>query len=103
MAATVVDGTFRQTNLPNQSAQYLDKREELRQAEIELMHQCERVAAMRRSLPDGPEIPNYTFEEGPRDLNSSDDPVRIVQLAELFTRPGRALLAYHFMYGKRQT
>lgn len=32
---TVVDGIFRQTNLTNESADYLAKREELRLAEIE--------------------------------------------------------------------
>jgi hypothetical protein len=31
------DGTYRETNLTNESAEYLAKREELRLAEIELM------------------------------------------------------------------
>jgi predicted dithiol-disulfide oxidoreductase (DUF899 family) len=44
MVHTVVDGTFRQTNLTNESSEYLAKREELRLAEIELMRQRERVA-----------------------------------------------------------
>jgi len=37
MVNTVVDGTFWQTNLTNESPEYLVKREELRLAEIELM------------------------------------------------------------------
>src|SRR5436190_22610629 len=37
MVHTTVDGTFRQTNLTNESPEYLAKREELRLAEIELM------------------------------------------------------------------
>lgn len=44
MVHTTVDGTFRQTNLTNESPEYLAKREELRLAEIELMRQRERVA-----------------------------------------------------------
>ena len=37
MVHETIDGTFRQTNLPNESGDYLAKREELRLAEIELM------------------------------------------------------------------
>jgi hypothetical protein len=43
MVPKMIDGTFRQTNLPNESPEYLLKREELRKAEIELMRQRERV------------------------------------------------------------
>ncbi len=53
MVHTVLDGTFRQTNLTNESSEYLAKREELRLAEIELMRQRERVAELRRHLPEG--------------------------------------------------
>ena len=38
MVFEMIDGTFRQTNLTNESAEYLKKREELRQAEIELSY-----------------------------------------------------------------
>jgi predicted dithiol-disulfide oxidoreductase (DUF899 family) len=51
MVNTMVDGTFRQTNLTNESSEYLAKREELRLAEIELMRQRERVAELRPHLP----------------------------------------------------
>lgn len=100
---TVVDGTFRQTNLKNESPEYLAKREELRLAEIELMRQRERVADLRRNLPQGAAIQDYAFEEGPRDLNVGDAPVRAVRMSELFTKPNRSLVIYHLMYGKRQT
>ena len=50
MVHTVVNGTFRQTNLTNESSEYLAKREELRLAEIELMRQRERVAELRRTF-----------------------------------------------------
>ena len=64
MVNTVVDGTFRQTNLTNESPEYLAKREELRLAEIGLMRQRERVAELRRNLPEGAPILDYQFEEG---------------------------------------
>ena len=38
------DGPLRQTNLTNESDEYLARREELRQAEVELMRHRERVA-----------------------------------------------------------
>ena len=103
MVNTMVDGTFRQTNLNNESPEYLAKREELRIAEIELMLQRERVAELRRHLPQGAPIQDYQFEEGPRDLNAGDAPVRTVRLSELFTKPDRSLVIYHFMFGKKQT
>jgi predicted dithiol-disulfide oxidoreductase (DUF899 family) len=103
MVNTVVDGTFRQTNLTNESPEYLAKREELRLAEIELMRQRERVAELRRHLPQGAPIQDYQFEEGPRDLNAGDAPARAVRLSELFTKPDRSLVIYHFMFGKKQS
>src|ERR671935_1132251 len=103
MVHTVVDGTFRQTNLTSESSEYLAKREELRLAEIELMRQRERVAELRRHLPQGAAIQDYQFEEGPRDLNAGDAPVRTVRLSQLFSQPNRSLIIYHLMYGKRQT
>jgi len=103
MVNTIVDGTYRQTNLGNEPAEYLAKREELRLAEIELMRQRERVAELRRKLPEGTTIQDYQFEEGPRDLNAGDAPARTVRLSELFTGSNRSLIIYHFMFGKRQT
>ncbi|HJZ69592.1 MAG TPA: DUF899 family protein [Blastocatellia bacterium] len=95
--------TFRQTNLPNESDDYLSKREELRLAEIELMRHRERVAELRRQLPEGATVQDYVFEEGPADLNAGDAPIRTVRLSELVTAPDRSLVIYHFMYGKKQT
>ncbi|MDI3407371.1 DUF899 family protein [Streptomyces cavernicola] len=94
---------MRQTNLTSESADYMRAREELRQAEVELMRHRERVAALRRELPPGPVVEDYVFEEGPADLAAGDAPARSVRLSELFTRPGRELVVYHLMYGKRQT
>jgi predicted dithiol-disulfide oxidoreductase (DUF899 family) len=103
MVHTMVDGTFRQTNLTNESPEYLAKREQLRLAEIELMRQRERIAQLRRDLPEGAVIQNYEFEEGPYELHGRDEPVRTVRLSELFTKPNRSLVIYHFMFGKKQT
>ena len=103
MVRKTIEGTFRQTNLTNESPEYLAKREELRQAEIELMRQRERVAELRRRLPNGPALEDYKFTEGPPDLDSGDTPTRTVRLSELFTAANRPLVIYHLMYGKRQT
>ena len=103
MVHQMIDGTYRQTNLPNESAEYLAKREEVRQAEIELRRQRERVAELRRQLPPGAVIPDYEFLEGPTSLDDGDEPVRTVRLSELFTTPNRSLVIYHFMFGKKQT
>ncbi|WP_327371318.1 DUF899 family protein [Streptomyces sp. NBC_01217] len=94
---------MRLTNLVGESAEHVSAREELRLAEIELMRHRERVADLRRRLPLGPVVDDYAFEEGPADLHADDAPVQTVRLSELFTRPGRDLVVYHFMYGKQQT
>lgn len=92
-----------ETNLANESEEYRARREELRLAEIEEMRHRERVASLRRELPQGPTIEDYIFYEGPTDLNLGDEPVRSVRMSELFSRPERALVIYHLMYGKAQT
>ena len=73
MAHEMIDGTYRQTNLPNESPEYLAKREQLRLAEIELMKQRERCAELRRGLPKGAAIADYEFLEGPATLDKGDD------------------------------
>ena len=95
------DGRLRHTRLTNEPREYLQKREELRVAEMEMFRSIERVAALRRALPAGAEVKDYVFQEGPRDLNAGDGPVSAVRLSELFSGQGRALIVYHFMYGKR--
>ena len=50
---------MRQTNLTNESAAYLASREELRLAEIESVRQLERVAELRRRLPEGAIVDGY--------------------------------------------
>ena len=60
------DGILRQTRLINEPREYLQRREELRLAEIELVHNIERVAALRRALPTGAQVTDYVFQEGPQ-------------------------------------
>src|SRR5881628_541038 len=103
MVHEMIEGSFRQTNLTNESADYLAKREELRLAEVESMRQREQVAELRRQLPQGAAVQDYSFEEGPAQLDAGDTPTRKVRLSELFTAPERSLVIYHFMYGKKQT
>jgi predicted dithiol-disulfide oxidoreductase (DUF899 family) len=94
---------MRQTNLTNESAAYLASREELRLAEIESVRQLERVAELRRRLPEGAIVEDYEFMEGPADLDAGDEPANAVRLSGLFTGPGRALVVYQLMFGKKQT
>lgn len=103
MAHETIDGTYRQTNLKNESAEYLSKREELRLAEIDLRNQREKVATLRRQLPAGAILEDYEFVEGPASLDEGDTPTRKVRLSELFTSPNRALVIYQLMYGKKNT
>src|SRR5690242_12011000 len=102
MVHEMIDGTYRQTNLPNESPEYLTSREELRLAEIELMRQRERVAELRRQLPKGATIQDYEFVEGPASLDDGDEPATSVRLSKLFTASDRSLVIYHFMFGKKQ-
>jgi predicted dithiol-disulfide oxidoreductase (DUF899 family) len=64
MVHEMIDGTYRQTNLPNESEEYLAKREDLRLAEIELRNICEKVAELGRQLPPGAILKDYEFIEG---------------------------------------
>jgi predicted dithiol-disulfide oxidoreductase (DUF899 family) len=79
---------------PAESAEYRTARDELLVKEIELRRQMEAVAAERRKLPPGGEVPeDYVFQgEGP-DGNPMD-----VRLSDLFA-PGKDSLAiYSFMF-----
>jgi predicted dithiol-disulfide oxidoreductase (DUF899 family) len=98
-----INGILRQTNLPNESQEYLLKRDELRRAEIDLRKQRERVAELRRQLPQGPAVENYVFEEVSAKLDAGDTPIQKVRLSELFTSQDRSVVIYHFMFGKKQT
>ncbi len=79
---------------PGESAEYRAAREELLAKEIDLRRQMEAVAAARRKLPPGGEVPeDYVFQgEG------ADGKPAQVRLSELFA-PGKDSLAiYSFMF-----
>jgi predicted dithiol-disulfide oxidoreductase (DUF899 family) len=83
---------------PGESASYRDARDELLKAEVELRAKIEQVAALRRRLPLGGEIPqDYVFEEGAPDL-ADGTTVREVRLSSLFGDK-KTLVLYSFMYG----
>ena len=67
------------------------------------MRHRERVAALRRQLPEGAVVDDYVFLESPAGLDAAAEPGTRVRLSELFSGPDRALIVYHFMYGKKQT
>lgn len=80
----------------NTSEDYINARNELLQEEYEMRAKIERVAAMRRALPQGTIMPDYAFQEGPVDLNA-DDASKKITLADL-AADGRTVVLYHFMY-----
>ena len=83
-----------QLSFPNESAEYRAARGALLDAEIALRRQIEAVAAQRRALPPGGEVPeDYVFER----IGAHERPEK-VRLSELFgDHP--SILLYSFMYG----
>ncbi|WP_118182546.1 DUF899 family protein [Paraburkholderia phosphatilytica] len=77
---------------PGESAAYREARNALLAEEIELRRHLERVAAMRRALPQGGAVPqDYTFE-------GANGPVK---LSELFGRHD-TLIVYNWMFGPQR-
>jgi predicted dithiol-disulfide oxidoreductase (DUF899 family) len=74
--------------MPGASDKYHAAREKLLDAEADLREHVERVAAMRRALPPGPNVPDYEFFDGDK----------LVKLSELFSDGKPYLVMYHFMY-----
>src|SRR6266487_3250952 len=79
---------------PGESDQYRAARDRLLESEIELRRQMEAVAAARRELPPGGEVPeDYVFQgEGPEDKPMD------VRLSELFAPGKNSLAIYSFMF-----
>jgi predicted dithiol-disulfide oxidoreductase (DUF899 family) len=75
-----------------ESDEYRRRREELRVAELDLIDHVERVAELRRRLPTDTVLDDYELI----DAATGND----VRLSQLFSAPDRALIVYHFMYGK---
>lgn len=76
---------------PGESAEYRARRDSLLQAEIELRRSIETVAAKRRELPIGGEIPT--------DYEFSERGGKKVKLSALFAPGKNTLVIYSFMYG----
>ena len=79
-------------HFPNESPEYRKARNELLVEEIELRRQIERVAAQRRALPRGGEIP--------QDFGLASETGRI-RLSSLFGDKN-TLLVYSMMYGPQR-
>ncbi len=72
---------------------YKTQRESLRQAEIALTQQREKVAAMRRELASDSPVPeDYVFTE------AASGSEREVRLSELFEPGNDTLLVFHYMW-----
>ena len=81
-----------ETRFPGESDQYRRERNRLLEAEIELRRSIERVAAQRRALPLGGEVPeDYRFEE-------AGDRGGEVRFSELFEPGHDTLVIYSFMF-----
>jgi predicted dithiol-disulfide oxidoreductase (DUF899 family) len=76
---------------PGESEEYREARNRLLDAEMELRRTIERVAALRRSLPPGGEVPeDYVFEEAADGAE--------VRFSELFAPGQDTLVVYSFMF-----
>jgi predicted dithiol-disulfide oxidoreductase (DUF899 family) len=78
-------------NFPNESKQYRAARNKLLRAEMDLRRRIEALAAQRRKLPAGGEVPEDYVFEGEKGM---------VRLSQVFEN-GNTLVAYNFMYGPK--
>jgi predicted dithiol-disulfide oxidoreductase (DUF899 family) len=84
---------------PNESDDYRRARLRLLEEEIALRRTMESVAAARRALPPGGEVPeDYAFDG----LDQAGHPGK-VRLSELFTGKSGSLIVYHFMFPRHVT
>ena len=80
---------------PNDSDEYRAARSDLLQAEVELRRRIAEVAALRRSLPLGGEVPDdYVFDEWDDRVGK----VKTTRLSELFAPGKDTLFVYNFMF-----
>ena len=83
---------------PGESASYRAARDRLLDAEIDLRRTIESVAAQRRSLPTGGQVPqDYVFEEIVGENGAGIK--RKVRMSELFAPGKDTLILYSFMFG----
>lgn len=80
---------------PGETHEYRRARDELLRAEIELRRNSEAVAAQRRRLPLGGEVPtDYAFQESAGEAGGTSS----VRLSELFADRKDTLFLYSFMF-----
>jgi predicted dithiol-disulfide oxidoreductase (DUF899 family) len=93
--STQVKQSLHDVRFPGESDQYRQARDELLKAEMDLRRQIEAVAARRRTLPLGGEVPrDYAFEEWDAGTNAA----RPVRLSELFAEGKDTLFLYSHMF-----
>jgi predicted dithiol-disulfide oxidoreductase (DUF899 family) len=80
---------------PSTPEDYIKARNALLKEEWDLSNQIERVAALRRELPQGATMKSYKFTEGPADL-AVDEPAKEITLEDL-AADGRSVVIYHLM------
>ena len=79
---------------PNETSEYRSARNALLAGEIALRKQIEALAALRRALPQGGEVPEeYVFERLDKNLRPEK-----IRMSELFGQH-QTLILYSFMYG----
>ncbi len=80
--------------LPGESPEYRAARDRLLEREIELRRAMESVAAARRELPPGGQVPqDYAFQGA-----GADGAPSVVRLSELFETGKDSLVIYSFMF-----
>jgi predicted dithiol-disulfide oxidoreductase (DUF899 family) len=77
---------------PNENRKYRAARDTLLKAEVGLRREIERLAALRRKLPQGGAAPDYEFDE------RTEVGIRTVKLSELFGDKD-TLVIYNYMFG----
>lgn len=86
--------TQSEITFPGESPEYRSARNQLLEQEIELRRAMEAVAAARRELPPGGEVPeDYVFQGAGADGAPTD-----VKLSELFAPGKDSLVIYSFMF-----
>jgi predicted dithiol-disulfide oxidoreductase (DUF899 family) len=86
---------------PGEDSSYREARNKLLEAEMALRKNLEDVAALRRKLPLGGQVPeDYVFEEGSPDLNDATTTHK-VRMSELFAPGKDTLVIYSYMFGPK--
>jgi predicted dithiol-disulfide oxidoreductase (DUF899 family) len=92
--ASVEQETLHTQRFPGESGEYRSARNDLLTAERDLRRQIEAVAAQRRALPHGGEVPaDYAFDK----WDAATGALRQVRFSELFEDGKDTLFLYSFM------